>query len=158
MDFRDFLDTLYQGWSKTEGAEDRFYIVEEDSDHHCGGPGTWNVWAVGQDESREFVASFDTEHDADWFASLHGAFPDMYRNLLAQSDENDQLDTRNDELTGEIADIAGELADAKTLERMQTAEILDLEQRIALLQADKDLLLDEIRDLENYKYMYEGLE
>ncbi|OBJ40258.1 hypothetical protein A5630_25240 [Mycolicibacterium mucogenicum] len=107
MDTEEFLDVMYQGWAKTVGAEDRFYVVGE--------PHTveewWPVYAVDKEDNRVKVATFLTEHDADWFASLHGAFPDLIRQVRTAMDEASNLDYRVDELTCRIAELEMEAAE-----------------------------------------------
>lgn len=115
MDFSEFLDTLYAGWSKTTGAENRYYIVEQATAFNGEPDGAWHVWAVAQDESREHVAVFQNETTADWFASLHGAFPELYRDFLAMDDHNARLDERVDEMTGEIALLVDEIRELEKL-------------------------------------------
>ncbi len=103
MDTKEFLDVLYAGWSKTTGAENRYYVVELDPEPYEEICPPWGVYAVAQDESREWVASFANEHDADWFASLHGAFADLVRQVHTSLDEAERLDVERDELVCRIA-------------------------------------------------------
>lgn len=111
MDDRDFFDLLYQHWSKTTGAEDRFWMSEE----HFDKSGRWNIYAVGQDESRKLVASGLTERDADWITGLHGCFADLHRRLHAALDEADTADYERDSRECRIAELESEVAELKTV-------------------------------------------
>lgn len=105
MDDRDFFDEIYQQWSKTTGAEDRFWMPEE----HFDKSGRFNVYAVGQDESRKLVASGLSERDADWITALHGCFADLHRRLHSALDEADRADYERDSRECRIAELEAEV-------------------------------------------------
>lgn len=115
MDEREFLDKLYQLWSKTTGAEDRFWMPEEDKDYYVqgGGPGTFNIFAVGQDESRKDVASLLSDEDSDFITAIHGSFPDLYRRTLEAYDQADRLDVERDSQECRIAELEMEVSELR---------------------------------------------
>ena len=106
MEDRDFFDTLHQQWSKTTGAEDSFWSVEEYTD----GTGRFKVYSVVVDaegnQTKKLVASdFQNEADADWIAGIHGCMGDLYRALLAAYDEADNADYDRDSRECRIAEL-----------------------------------------------------
>jgi len=111
MDDRDFFDELYQQWSKTTGAEDRYWMPEE----HFDSSGRFNVYAVGQDESRKLVASGMTDADSDWLTALHGCFADLHRRLHRALDEADEADYARDSRECRIYELESEVADLKQI-------------------------------------------
>lgn len=106
MDDRQFFDEIYQLWSKTTGAEDRFWMPEE----HFDRSGRFNVYAVGQDETRKLVASGLSDNDADWLTALHGCFADLHRRLHSALDEADRADFDHDSRECRIMELETELA------------------------------------------------
>lgn len=171
---RDFVDLLYQQWAKTTGAEDTYWMPEDDTDYYTdGGPGTWNVWAVlaPDDERRKdidavdgkkFVANFAHEADADFTTAIHGCFGDLVRRIHDALDEADRLDTELDERENEIAQLARENQDAwdrleehKALGASRTEEVMDLRSKVEYLEEtmrkmDQDLIKAQ-SDLEYWK-------
>lgn len=97
MDDRDFFDTLYQGWSKTTGAAECFWMPEEDRE------GALNVYAVDKDQNKFIVATDLDEPDAAFITALHGCFADLVRRLHAALDEADRLDLERDQLVLQLA-------------------------------------------------------
>ncbi|QJD52093.1 hypothetical protein PBI_MA5_41 [Mycobacterium phage MA5] len=121
MEDRDFFDLLHQQWAKTTGAEDTFWAVEEDTEHYAAGPGTFNIWAVSQQASkdpdavdgRKFVASFEREEDADFIAAVHGCVPDLTRRLHMALDEADRADYDRDSRECRLAELELENAELR---------------------------------------------
>lgn len=93
MDDREFFDHLFQVWSKTTGAQDRFWSVEKYTD----GTDRWKLYAVGEDKSKKLIASeIHSEDDADFLAGVHGCLADLVRRLHAALDEADAADLDRD--------------------------------------------------------------
>ncbi|AHJ88699.1 hypothetical protein PBI_RHYNO_41 [Mycobacterium phage RhynO] len=121
MEDRDFFDLLYQHWSKTTGAQDTYWMVEEDTAHYDGGPGTFIVWAVGQEPSkdidavdgRKFIASFSREEDADFTTAMHGCLADLVRKLHMALDEADRADYDKDSRECRMAELELENAELR---------------------------------------------
>lgn len=110
MDDRDFVDLLYSQWSRTTGAEDSFWAVEEDLDGLCDGAGTWNILSVNKEQERKFLGNFAFEVDADFIAAVHGCLPDLSRRLHYALDEADRLDVERDDQEVRFADLTCEVA------------------------------------------------
>ncbi|WP_066904055.1 hypothetical protein [Mycolicibacterium houstonense] len=108
MDTEKFLDELYQGFAKTTGAEDRFWVVEPDEET----TGV-KVYAMGQDGTKKFVGFFLTELDGDFAASLHGAVPDLVRVTRTALDDAERLSLDRDQQEGRIADLELEILGLK---------------------------------------------
>ncbi|QWS69619.1 hypothetical protein SEA_ASHBALLER_45 [Mycobacterium phage Ashballer] len=118
VEFQDFLDKIYQVFSQTTGAEDRFWAVEEDDDF-----GVFEVFAVGQDESRVWVGRLRSEADADFVASIHGAIADMVRRAMEAIDDAARLELERDNLMGRVFDLELEIQGLKSeLDRYEGAE------------------------------------
>jgi len=113
VDDKDFFDHLYQLWTKTTGAENRYYIVERGTTFYDDPDDVWHVWAVAQDESREHVAVFHDEPTADWFAGLHGCFADLTRRLHEAVDDAERHDCEKDRVISEMALLAEENNDLR---------------------------------------------
>lgn len=106
MEDRDFLDYMYQGWTKTTGAESMFWMPEQFEDM-AGNKMPWYViWAVDKDQHRHEVANDLTETDAAFITAVHGSFADLVRRMHTALDEADRLDTLADVRTGEIAELS----------------------------------------------------
>ncbi|ANU79461.1 hypothetical protein Gompeii16_43 [Mycobacterium phage Gompeii16] len=117
VEFQDFLDKLYQVFSQTTGAEDRFWVVERDN------TGVSEVFAVGQDESRWLIGGFLHEQDADFIASIHGALADMVRRSMEAIDDASRLELERDNLMGRVFDLELEIQGLKSeLDRYEGAE------------------------------------
>ncbi|QGH75379.1 hypothetical protein SEA_BLUEFALCON_34 [Mycobacterium phage Bluefalcon] len=154
MENDEFFDYIYQQWSKTTGAENRFYTVEEvtfdtDNDYEK----TWDVVAVSETGDKQLVANFHSEQDADWFASVHGCFADLIRTLKDQADEIERLDERVDDQEHDIFNLV--MSEKKSLE-----EIDKLTDELAEKDCEIHDLLTEISSLEGeLSYAYsEGSE
>jgi len=98
MDDREFFDTMYQGWSKTTGAEDMYWMPEEKV------AGNWAIKAVAQDETTTFIAAGLTEADAAFITAIHGCYADLTRRLHSALDEADRLDRERDEQEAKYAE------------------------------------------------------
>lgn len=112
MDVEDFLDRLYQGFSKTTGAENRFWIVEAEPDVTGEVPG-FAVYAMDQEENKSWVGWFLSEQDADFVATLHGAIPDLVRVTRTALDDAERLSLDRDQQEGRIADLELEILGLK---------------------------------------------
>lgn len=113
MDDRSFFDVLYQGWAKTTGAENTFWMPEEntDEDETNRANYAWDLFAVGQDQKRTFLGGFKNEADAAFVTALHGCFGDLVKRLHDALDEAERLDERADEQESTIAGLAIEIQD-----------------------------------------------
>lgn len=108
MEDREFFDHLYQLWSKTTGAQDMYWMPEEDG--QAFGKPLFRLMAVGQeDESRKHLASFLRDEDADFITAIHGCFPDLVRRLNSALDEADRADYDRDSRECRIAELESEL-------------------------------------------------
>ncbi|AXH67969.1 hypothetical protein SEA_SIBS6_44 [Mycobacterium phage Sibs6] len=118
MEFQEFCDRIYQVFSQTTGAEDRFWVVEK------GAHGVvFDIFAVGQDESRKYVGNFPNEADADFIASIHGALADMVRRSMEAVDDAARLELERDNLMGRVFDLELEIQGLKSeLGRYEGAE------------------------------------
>jgi hypothetical protein len=105
MEDRDFFDTLYQLWSKTTGAEDTYWKYEEDTRHYAGGPGTFNIYSVDSSGQEKFVASLQSDEDADFITAVHGSLGDLVRRLHEALDEADSADFNHDSQECRIAEL-----------------------------------------------------
>lgn len=105
MDDRDFFDLLYQMWTKTTGAEDRYWMLVEYPDR----TGRQRIFAADKEETRILVGSELPEPDADWITAVHGCFPDLIRRLNSALDEADRADYKRDERECRIAELEMEL-------------------------------------------------
>lgn len=110
MEDREFFDELYQIWSKTTGAEDRYWQPVE----HFDNSGRWNIFAVGE-KDRKLVASGLSEKDADFLTAIHGCMADLWRRLHAALDEADTADYERDSRECRIAELELELIDMKNI-------------------------------------------
>lgn len=104
MDDLEFFDVLYQGWSKTTGAADTFWMPEEVAELHDG----YRIVSVRQDQTKETVAANLTEDDAAWITALHGCFADLTRRLHEAVDEAERFDCEKDRVINEMALLAEE--------------------------------------------------
>ncbi|ATN92167.1 hypothetical protein SEA_TIPSYTHETREX_37 [Mycobacterium phage TipsytheTRex] len=103
----EFFDVLYQQWAKTTGAETDYWMPEEDNDYYDGGPGNYIIWSVkqiGAETAKGFVGRVSTEEDADFICGLHGAIPDLIRQLHEAIDEATRKDEANDIAQGQLAE------------------------------------------------------
>jgi|694.fasta_scaffold23784_14 hypothetical protein len=107
VDDKEFLDKLYQLWSKTTGAENTYWDYEED------GLGDCTIRAVDQTGYKIFVANNLGEPDADFVTAIHGCFPDLYRLTMEAMDEAERADYRKDERECRIAELELELKELR---------------------------------------------
>ncbi len=108
MDDREFFDKLYQMWSKTTGAKDRYWDYQKDGKDYF-----FNINAVGEEGENKFVASVLLDEDADFITAIHGCFPDIIRTVLAAMDEADRADFDKDSRECRIAELESALAEAQ---------------------------------------------
>lgn len=120
---KDYFDLLYSHWSKTTGAQDRYWMPEINDDRS----GRWNIYAVAEDETRKLVASGVSEADADFLTAVHGCTPDLIRRLGEAIDESDRLDAEKDDLVVRVAELELEADDLHEVISARDARIQDLE-------------------------------
>lgn len=101
MDFREFLDELYQMLCRTTGDEHTFWAVDKVEAED--GSITWNLYAANAEQEQTLLATFYYEVDVDFTASMHGALPDLVRRTHEALDEADRLDLQRDEREIRIA-------------------------------------------------------
>lgn len=109
MDDREFFDHLMQLWSKTTGADDRYWEPVQDQEPS----GRHTIYAVGQDKSRKHIGRWLGEPDADFITAIHGCFPDLWRRLHRALDEADEADYSRDERECRIFELEGEVAELR---------------------------------------------
>lgn len=111
---KEFFDELYQMWSKTTGARDRYWMPEEFDD----GSHRFKIYGVA-DEVREIprklIATGLNERDAEFVAGMHGALPDLIRALLDATAESDRADYDRDSRECRIAELELELIEMKQI-------------------------------------------
>ena len=156
MDIREFLDELYSLYAKTTGAENMYWMPEEDVDRYAGGPNTYNIFAVGENETKHDIAFDFRENDANFITAIHGALPDLVRRTHEALDEADRLDEQRDEQEIRIAQLEGTIdeknRDIEYIQSLRTAELAEMGKQIQKtlkLIAEKDELLEEINTLED---------
>lgn len=115
MDIREFIDELYQLWAKTTGAENMYWMPEEDVDRYAGGPNTYNIFAVGENETKHDIAFDFRENDANFITAIHGALPDLVRRTHEALDEADRLDEQRDDQEFRIAQLEADSDAMKAL-------------------------------------------
>lgn len=103
MENLEFYDHIYQLWSKTTGAEDRYWGVTEHD--HLDIDRRFSVDACDEDSAIRVGGGF-SEADSDWITALHGCFPDLIRRLRELEDEVEQHDARADEQSSLAAELA----------------------------------------------------
>ncbi|QIS05894.1 hypothetical protein F5X71_29505 [Nocardia brasiliensis] len=99
MDDDEFLDRLYQAWSKTTDADQAAWAASEDE-----GLGVWEVWSVEGQDRRSPIVSFSRQADAEFIAVVHSGLPALIRRFREALDESERLDIEKDTLTGQLAD------------------------------------------------------
>ena len=106
----EFFDELYQLWSMTTGAGDRYWMPEEFDDRS----GRFKIYGVAEDDKqRKLVAAGLNERDAEFIAGLHGAVPDLIRALHEAVAEADRADYDRDSRECRIAELELEVAELK---------------------------------------------
>lgn len=108
MEDKEFFDVLYQGWAKTTGASDAYWMPEE-----TVMPGQFTIAAVDEKGYRKPVAFGLTENDAAFITAIHGCFQDVVRYLLEVQDDAERLERRRDEAQGELFELAVENEELK---------------------------------------------
>ena len=115
-DNAEFFDILYQQWSQTTWADKAYWMpvevkVDPEDERYqsfFGHTRYWDVIAVSQtsagEETKEWVASFVHERDAEFICGIHGALPDLVRALHDAHDESDRADVLRDEANGLLAE------------------------------------------------------
>ena len=108
-DNAEFFDILYQQWAKTTGAEKTYWMPEESREQSIceTDSGLWdfNIYSVEHEsQDKVLVATGLTEADAEFICGLHGAIPDLIRQLIDSSDEAERTDELRDEANGLLAD------------------------------------------------------
>ncbi|WP_078344854.1 hypothetical protein [Mycobacteroides chelonae] len=103
MDIREFLDELYQLYTKSTGAENMYWMPERNEDDDTNDNYTFDVYAVGEDQKKMFVGGLRNEEDVDFVTAIHGALPDLVRRTHEALDEADRLDEQRDEQEIRIA-------------------------------------------------------
>ncbi|BCP36424.1 hypothetical protein MINTMi198_17940 [Mycobacterium intracellulare M.i.198] len=102
MDDLEFFDVLYQGWSKTTGAENTYWQPIEHDHLPTDSRHRFSVDAVGEDHAVRVAAGL-TEEDAAWITALHGCFADLTRRLHQAVDEAERFDIEKDRVISELA-------------------------------------------------------
>lgn len=97
---RQFFDELYQLWSKTTGAGDGYWMPERHE-----GKSVFYLQAVNRaTDEKKRIASYLSDEDAEFIASLHGAVPELIRRLHEAIDEAVRKDEANDEAQAQLAE------------------------------------------------------
>lgn len=129
MDDEEFLDLLYQQWSKTTGADTTFWMTEETEKVFTGewfnpdeGKPYWAIFAVNQDEEKSLVGMAVKEVDADFIAAVHGCLPDLVRRMHQALDEAERFDCNRDERECRIAEL--ELENQELREKVAEQEMM----------------------------------
>ena len=110
----EFFDELYQLWSGTTGAADRWWMPEEFDDRS----GRFKLYAIADellDLPRKLVATGLNERDAEFVAGLHGAVPDLIRALHEATAEAERADYDRDSRECRIAELELELIEMKQI-------------------------------------------
>lgn len=111
MDDREFFDHLFQMWTKTTHASDRYWDYEEDSKTM----GLRTIRAVGENGEHLPVAWGLYEKDADWITAVHGCFGDLVRRLNSALDEADRADYERDSRECRIGELELEVDRLKSV-------------------------------------------
>jgi hypothetical protein len=123
MDDRSYFDVLYQGWARTTGAEDTYWMPEDYEDHS----GRVRVYAVAQDDSRRLIASDMSIADSAFTIAMHGSLPDLFRRINDAVDEADRLDLALDEHIGRVGRLEEEADEYESVIKELTERITELE-------------------------------
>lgn len=143
MDDREFADVIYQHWTRTTGANDRFWMPVEYED----GSGRWRIYAVAEDETRTLVASGLNEKDADFMTAIHGCTADLVRRLQDSLDEADRLDTELDTTIGRVARLEEEADDLNAIIEFKETQISEEQTRLSDERGYSSYLQCDINDL-----------
>lgn len=98
MEDREFLDHIYQMWTKTTGASKCYW------DYRALADGVCHIEAVEEDGWGHPVANHLEDADADWITAVHGCFPDLIRRITDALDEADRLDREMDAFQSRLAE------------------------------------------------------
>lgn len=158
MDDREFIDHLYQHWTKTTGAENSYWRPQEHD-----GMSRQSIDSVSADnESAVRIAAGVSPADADFITAVHGAFPDLTRRLHDALDEADRADKDRDDREAEIARL--ELSTKNLREALVEArdELRKLKRNHAERGAMYNLRLNDLRNanatIESLRNSYADLE
>lgn len=134
MEDREFVDFLYQGWSQTTGAADKFWMPEQDSDV----PYVFHLYAVDEGRNKHVLGKLHSEADAAFVVAAHGAIPDLIRRLHEALDESDRLDEERDRQEGRIADLEFEADAQHEVIKSDEQRISELESKLETAREDAD--------------------
>lgn len=101
MEDHEFFDLIYAHWAKTTGAENMFWMPEQDEE----ASEVYNIVAIGENNRRKHVASALSDEDSDFITAIHGCLPDLVRRLVMAVDEAHRLDYAMDEQTCRVAEL-----------------------------------------------------
>lgn len=107
MTDEEFFQHLYDLFSYTSGAEDRYWEFRGDFENG------WDVRAVDQDGDTYFVGYFDKEVDADFVTAIHGSLPDLIRRLEDAIYKADMYELAHDQCQRELLEAEKEIAALK---------------------------------------------
>ncbi|WP_222932692.1 hypothetical protein [Nocardia yunnanensis] len=107
MDTREFVDRLYSLWAKTSEAGTGLWIIGETI-------GTTDIEVLRDDDEPSYiVANAFSGTDAQFITAIHGALPQLTKEVHAALDEADRLDREKDELIHRIMLLEIELQTAQ---------------------------------------------
>lgn len=112
MDDRDFMDMMYQGFTKTTRAEDAYWGFEEQLDLTVEPAAvSYMLFYVGADDPdlKVPIGTLVSEADAAFVTAIAGAFPDIYRRWLEALDTADEKDLEKDMAEGVAAELSERL-------------------------------------------------
>lgn len=109
MEDREFLDYMYQGWTKTTGAEDKFWMPSErkviDASTDGEEPPCFDIVAVDKDQNEHLVALAASEEDAAFITAIHGCFGDLVRRMHHALDDAERFEIAADNHEAEFAEL-----------------------------------------------------
>jgi chromosome segregation ATPase len=144
MNDDDFFDLLYQQFTKTTGAESRYWMPEPFDESS----GRNRIYAVAEDQSRKLIASGLKTEDADFITAIHGCLPDLIRKLQDSLDEAGRLDREKDELIGQVAELERGADEMAATIFSYAERIKGLEDGMAEADSYVEFLSAEIRQME----------
>lgn len=104
METPEFLEMLYQGWSKTTGAADTYWQPIEHDHLPAENRHRFSVDAVSEDHAIRVAAGL-TEEDAAFITALHGCFADLHRTVLEAVDEAERADIEKDDAINQLGQL-----------------------------------------------------
>lgn len=143
MDIREFLDELYQLWAKTTGAENMYWMPEDNELHGL------DIWAVNEEQVKSPVAAFVSDADSAFITAIHGALPDLVRRTHEALDEADRLDEQRDEQENEKANLMIKVLALEAVVESRDIEISALKVRMDGHVETKKNLREHISDLQD---------